>query len=306
MVKVSVLIPTYNLACHLDETIQSVLKQTYKNFELIIIDDNSPDETDSVVKKYLSDKRIKYIKNRKNLGLQGNWNKCLLEASGEYIKFLNHDDTFHPDLLKEYVSIMDTHPDVSLVIAYTEHMHEPNKIVAKPIDYGLIKGQVAIRESLLRWNWIGEPTSVMFRRSNLHIGLFDTTYFWVLDWEMWLRQLTVGDLYVIPKILNAKRFHADSASSSIYKNFKHCFEEYYFAVNIYNFKLYSLSENDAKQILKQRIEWIIKCIPGMIKARNLKAIKQAVSILRHEGSLLYAFYKTILYSGKYLLSKSLK
>lgn len=291
MIKISVLIPTYNLAYLLDETIASVLNQTYDNFELIIIDDNSTDNTADIVKKYLSDKRVKYIKNDKNLGVQGNFNKCLLEASGEYIKFLNHDDTFHPDLLKEYTNIMDTHPNVSLVAALTEDMDNPNEIVFKPIEVGLIKGDDAIREYLVQAKCIGEPTAVMFRRSSLWVGLFNFTIIWGLDREMWMRQLSVGDLYVIPKILCSKRFHNETASSFVYKNFIDCFEDYFFAVNIRNAQLYSLSKKDTKKIMKRRIKLIIACIPSMIKVRNFKAMKKAFSILRHEGYLIYGLYK---------------
>ena len=310
MIKVSVLIPTYNLAHHLGETIESVLNQRYDNFELIIVDDNSSDNTTNIVKKYLSDKRVKYIKNDKNLGIQGNFNKCLLEASGEYIKFLNHDDTFHPDLLEEYITVMDTHPNVSVVTALVEDMDNPNEIVFKPIEVGLIKGDDAIREYLVQDKCIGEPTSVMFRRSSLWVGLFNSTITWGLDREMWMRQLTVGDLYVIPKILSSKRFHDKATSSYIYENFIHCFEDYFFAVNIRNAQLYSLSQKDTKKIMERKIKLIIACIPCMIKVKNFKAIKKAFSILRYEGYLIYGLYKiaseTFGKSGGMKRCKSLK
>jgi glycosyltransferase involved in cell wall biosynthesis len=75
--KVSVVIPTYNYAHFLDETIQSVLNQTFLDFELIIVDNNSTDNTEEVVKNYLSDNRVSFYKNDTNIGLVGNWNKCL-------------------------------------------------------------------------------------------------------------------------------------------------------------------------------------------------------------------------------------
>src|SRR5690349_8083201 len=117
---VSVLVPTYNYARFLDKAIQSVLRQTYKNFELIIVDDNSTDDTDQVVQKYLADERVSYHKNSSNLGLPGNWNKCLSLAKGTYIKFLMADDEFHPTMLEKFTAILDQFPCVSIVTSYKE------------------------------------------------------------------------------------------------------------------------------------------------------------------------------------------
>jgi glycosyltransferase involved in cell wall biosynthesis len=111
--KVSVLIPTYNYAHFLDETIQSVLNQTYNDYELIIVDNKSTEDTLEVVDKYLGDRRIHFYQNATNLGLSGNWNKCLGYATGEYIKFLCADDKFHPEMLRKFVSVMDENPTVN-------------------------------------------------------------------------------------------------------------------------------------------------------------------------------------------------
>ena len=89
---VSVILPTYNRAQLVLESIYSVLNQTYSDLELIIIDDQSKDNTDEVVGKYLSDPRVSYYKNPSNLGLVGNFNRALELAGGDYIKFLLADD----------------------------------------------------------------------------------------------------------------------------------------------------------------------------------------------------------------------
>src|SRR5688572_12302291 len=116
--KVSVLIPTYNYAHFLDETIQSVLDQTFTNFELVIVDNCSTDNTDEVVQKYLTDTRISFYRNETNIGLVGNWNKCLDYARGEYIKYLCADDKFRPELLEKFVAVMDQNPGVSIMSSY--------------------------------------------------------------------------------------------------------------------------------------------------------------------------------------------
>src|SRR5687768_14893088 len=90
--RVSVLIPTYNYARYLDEAIQSAIRQTFTDFEIIIVDNNSTDNTAEVISKYLTDPRIRYYRNKSNIGLINNFNRCLELATGQYIKFLLADD----------------------------------------------------------------------------------------------------------------------------------------------------------------------------------------------------------------------
>ena len=89
---VSIITPSYNTAKFIGKTIESVQNQTYQNWEMIIVDDCSTDNTDEVVDGYLSDKRIKYIKNEKNSGAAVSRNRALREAKGKWITFLDSDD----------------------------------------------------------------------------------------------------------------------------------------------------------------------------------------------------------------------
>src|SRR5688500_1784370 len=132
--KVSVLIPTYNYAHFLDETIRSVLDQSFGDYELIIVDNNSSDDTELVVAKYLDDKRVSYYKNETNLGIAGNLNKCLGYAKGEYIKFLCADDKFHPSMLEKFVAVMDTMPGVSLITCDKEVFHSKSFVTRVPLQ----------------------------------------------------------------------------------------------------------------------------------------------------------------------------
>ena len=104
---VSVIMPSYNTASFIAESIQSVLAQSYKDWELIIVDDCSPDNTDEIVKPYLSDERIKYLKNEKNSGAAVSRNRALREAKGKWIAFLDSDDLWMPDKLKKQVGFME-------------------------------------------------------------------------------------------------------------------------------------------------------------------------------------------------------
>lgn len=294
--KVSVVIPTYNYARFLDEAIQSVLNQSYTHFELIIIDDQSIDNTDEVVQKYLDDKRVAYYKNSTNLGLGGNFNKCLEYAQGDYIKFLLADDKFYPDLLNKFVAVMDQYPNVSLVTSYRETFGRQCKKFEAPFK-GLLDGKKIIYEVLHRdANFLGEPTLVMFRKRNLLLtGNFNTDYTWILDTDMWLKQLTVGDCYIIPEFLSNVRAHPDQASCNIATNFNHWFEGYYFYKDIKvrnNFKM-DLSKLEIDKKIKNRAKRcariIYKINSKLLKKDRQVAFMKALKIAASEHVLFSSF-----------------
>lgn len=109
--KASVIIPTYNGADFLGEAIQSVLEQTYPDFELIIVDDASPDRTPEVVKQF-DDSRLKYIVHAENRGADVARHTGLQASSGEIIAFLDQDDTFHPEKLQAHLTFLESNPDI--------------------------------------------------------------------------------------------------------------------------------------------------------------------------------------------------
>lgn len=104
---VSVIMPSYNTAEYISQSIESVIAQTYNNWELIIVDDYSNDNTDEVIEKYLSDGRIKYFKNEKNSGAAVSRNRALREAKGRWIAFLDSDDLWLPEKLEKQVNFME-------------------------------------------------------------------------------------------------------------------------------------------------------------------------------------------------------
>ncbi|MEP6512763.1 MAG: glycosyltransferase family A protein [Parafilimonas sp.] len=292
--KVSILIPTYNYAHYLDEAIQSVIKQTYKDFELIIIDDHSKDNTDEVIQKYLTDSRVSYFKNKNNLGLVGNWNECLAHARGEYIKFLCADDKFCPLLLEKFVTVMEQFPNVSLVTSYKEQFGSKPGIKELPFK-GLHEGKKIILHTLNNYGWLGEPTAVMFRRLNLKIGNFRPDVTWLPDWEMWLRQLSVGDCYIIPEPLALIRNHAGQLTKKVIKNFLNYFEEYELCKAIKEHNGYSIavSENEMKKVIRMRAancaKAMYKVIPDLWKKEAQSIFKKAFKIAFAERVLFAPF-----------------
>src|ERR1700721_1865208 len=106
--KVSILFPTYNREPYLVQAIESVIRQTYENWELLISDNCSSDNTPEILQEYAKkDSRILYWQNEKNIGPGPNYNKCIARASGDYIELFGADDFFEPDCLAKFVSILN-------------------------------------------------------------------------------------------------------------------------------------------------------------------------------------------------------
>ena len=116
---VSVIMPSWNTSRFISESIESVVNQTYKNWELIIVDDCSTDNTDEIVAPYLTDTRIKYLKNEKNSGAALSRNRAIREAKGRWIAFLDSDDLWMPEKLEKMISFMS---DNGYSFAYHEYV----------------------------------------------------------------------------------------------------------------------------------------------------------------------------------------
>lgn len=311
--KVSVLIPTYNYAHFLDETIQSVLNQTFTDFELIVVDNCSTDKSIEVVTKYLGDPRVKLFQNEKNLGLLGNWNKCLEYASGTYIKYLCADDKFEPELLEKFVQVMDENPTVSLVTSDKKIFDQMDKTITLPFR-GLQDGKQMILHTLKRYAWIGEPSSVMFRRKDLHVGHFNSNYKFLIDWEMWIRLLSIGDCYIIPEPLVNIRYHQGQHTKEYdNKKFVIYFEEYFMVKDVIKFDKYgeALKVNPIDKLLKKKAINVVRY--GVFKNMNriyLKerrdAFKQAIRIAFKEHILMSSVFDIFITSRLRQMTKSKK
>lgn len=213
--KVSVLIPAYNYGRYLAETIESALNQTFEDFELLVVDNASTDDTADVVNRFRAkDSRVRYIVNGANIGMFRNYNEALLHARGEYIKFLNADDKFHPQILEKFVEVLDADPSVSLVTSHRQEFGSGSKTIATDF-HGRQNGKEMVILALSKLNFIGEPTTVMFRRENLNLGLFDTSLLFFADLDMWLRQLAVGDLYIVDEVLSYVRKHESQGTQQL-------------------------------------------------------------------------------------------
>jgi glycosyltransferase involved in cell wall biosynthesis len=285
---VSILIPTYNAGAFLDETIKSVLEQSFEDYELIIVDNASTDNTNDIITPYLIDERISYYKNPFNIGMVNNWNKCLEYAHGQYIKFLMADDKFHPQMLEKYVAVMDQYPKVSLVTCNRGHIGLKTYTWELPFQH-LQDGKKVIYDNLRSCNWIGEPTTVMIRKSNLYLGKFKPQYTYLPDWDMWLRHLSVGDCYIIPETLSYFRVHENQLTSNLLGSAANYLEEYHFFKEIQKYNPYGIDFQvlNIDEIIKQKaascLKALIKLTPQLHKAKSRALFINSLKPLLEEG-----------------------
>lgn len=220
--KISICIPTYNYAHFIADAIESVLSQTVSDYELLVIDNCSTDNTEEVVLGYLQEGRnVKYIRNEKNLGLVCNLNRCIELASGTYIKILCSDDLLEATCLEKMVQVLEANPKVSLVASARQLVDRSLNNLGQ-LAYSdrpeLLPGIDAIRKCLFVGNLIGEPTAVLFRKKDAIAG-FDPKYRQLVDLEMWFRLLEQGDFAFIPEALCLIRQHEEQGTNANIKGF---------------------------------------------------------------------------------------
>ena len=225
-IKITVITPTFNRANLISKTIESILSQTYKNFEYYILDDGSTDNTKEVVEPYLKDKRVKYLYHE-NSGEPDtvNWGWNL--AKGEYFTQINSDDLVHKDLFKEMVEAMDKNKDK--IVAYTDYnfIDENDNIILKQknIDWDFI-------EALSKFSCYPAMVGTFIRKSALTDWNYIRTdkYKYINDIEMYWSMALVGDFIHVPKNLVSWRQHNGQISVDRVESIKECeewFNEYF-------------------------------------------------------------------------------
>lgn len=206
---VSIIMPSYNTARFIAETISSVLAQTYENWELIIVDDCSTDNTDEVVGELLSDTRIRYIKNEHNSGAAVTRNRALREAKGKWIAFLDSDDLWEPDKLQKQISFMKEN---GYRFSYTNYIEideesKPNgKIVSGP--------KRITKHGMYNYCWMGCLT-VMYDADIVGlVQIADTKK--NNDYAMWLKVCKKTNCYLLNETLAKYRKRSGSISNHGY------------------------------------------------------------------------------------------
>ena len=202
---VSVIMPSYNTAEYIAETIESVINQTYPYWELIIVDDCSTDDTDSVVERYLSDERIRYLKNEKNSGAAISRNYALREAKGKWIAFLDSDDIWLPKKLETQITFM---VENNYKFSCTDYRIRQNGTL---LPYVCISPSVVTRRKLFNYCYIATLT-VMYDRE--FVGLVQIENLRKNnDYAMWFEVAEKAHCYRLPLCLSYYCRHDGSLSS---------------------------------------------------------------------------------------------
>lgn len=210
MPKVSVLTSVYNTnPQHLREMIESVLNQTFKDFEFLIVNDSpSNKEIEKIIKSYAAkDKRLKYYKNQKNLGITGARNKLLKMARGEYLAIFDHDDISLPTRLEKEVAYLDVHPDVGVVSSWLMFFGKDNNVWKTPEYHADIC-------MMLCDNCYIAHTAAMIRKSVLQENNIEYEGFYspAEDYRLWARLMDVTYFYNIQEVLVKYRWNMENTS----------------------------------------------------------------------------------------------
>ena len=208
MTKVSVIIPAYNAMNYLPKTVENVLKQTFTDFEVIIINDGSSDGVEEWVST-IKDNRVKLI-TQKNQGASTARNNGIAHATGEYIAFLDSDDLWEPTKLEKQVHCLDNNPGTGLVYAWILSIDAKGNYRGK-IYANTTEGDVW--KKLIERNIVRSCSAAMVRRECFEkLGFFDTSLKFAEDWEMWIRIATNYSFAVIKEPLIYYRHHANNKS----------------------------------------------------------------------------------------------
>ena len=267
--KVSICIPTYNGEAFIEETIKSAIAQTYPNIELIVSDDGSTDRTIAIAQSFLSQTTADFrIILHRNYGLSQNWNFCISQATGEYIKFLFQDDLLEPECIEKMVSLAQQNPKIGMVFS-------PRGItIAEDESHPILrKASQSIKDLHKSWsnlksiqpgqelladpnclnnpiNKIGEPSTVLIAtRVFAEIGLFDSGLSQYVDLDMWWRIMGNYHIGFVDEELSSLRIHPEQQT---WKNFA-AGENHKDVVRFYKKLLNSPDYSFLNQEIKQKI-----------------------------------------------------
>jgi len=289
---VSICIPTYNGAAFIGEAIESALAQTYANIEVIISDDGSTDETIAIAQSFQSQTSadLRIILHR-NYGLSQNWNFCISQAKGKYIKFLFQDDFLTPECIAKMVAVAEQHPKIGMVFSprgIIIDASESNPILRRASQsindlhkgWSNLKSIQPGRELLADTNClsnpinkIGEPTTVLIAsRVFAEIGLFDSGLSQYVDLDMWWRIMGNYHIGFVDEKLSSLRIHLEQQT---WKNFA-AGENHKDVVRFYNKLLnspeYSFLNQQIKQTIQQKLD--------LRNQRNLSDLSKLVELYK--------------------------
>ncbi|MDF1594188.1 MAG: glycosyltransferase [Desulfobacterales bacterium] len=290
---VSICIPVYNGESFLEECLESILKQSFRNFEVIVVDDQSSDASFEIAQRFRDrGDRIHVVRNEVNLGLVENWNRCLELSRGEWIKYVFQDDMIDPDCLEKMIKAAEFSNGMIVSrrrIVFNTVSQEVKKIYDdfsgnKSID-AIFPGRTHIAPNDLCYavfnkpgcNFIGEPTAVMIHRDVFRkFGRFNPKFIQLCDLELLLRIGCNLGFHYVPETLATFRVHPESTSMTNRNEQKFRMEicdllQLYleFVYNEHFKKMRDIAENRRPRIYLERMLALEAVRARLIMKRNL-------------------------------------
>lgn len=204
---ISIILPCYNAERFLKECIESILTQTYKNWELIIIDDGSKDATSRIIQSF-KDSRIRYFKNNKNLGIVKSLNKGIKNAQGKYIARIDADDKMRPDRLYKQIHFLSKNLEYAIV-GSTHCIINEHGFVKSYYSYPQSNEEVQFFKNFI--NPFSHP-SVMIRKEIFNEFSYNLDFPYCEDYNLWFNILEKYKGYNLPEALTEYRIHGDNIS----------------------------------------------------------------------------------------------
>jgi glycosyltransferase involved in cell wall biosynthesis len=288
---VSVCIPAHNAAAFLGEAIESVLSQECHDYDLVICDNASSDETPAICARY-ANRGLRYHRYEHLVGQAGNWNRCCDLALGQFMVLLHADDALEPGFVGRAVDLLERHPRVVLAHSGVRHVTVDGREFAReepsPADR-VVPGEEFFSRMLVD-GCLVNPAGVMIRVAALRrAGRFSERIRWGVDWHMWLRLCLQGDVGYIAGPLARYRHHAGSGTAAVLASGRLASDELWVTRDVVGLR--GLPERDAtKLILRARagIAHRVWCHAeqALLEGRRAAASKGLIDAVRMDRRLL--------------------
>lgn len=275
MAKVSIIIPAYNAEPYIQEAIESALSQTYKDIELIVVDDGSTDRTFEIVKKFGS--KVKYARHNEIKGPSAARNTGIIETKGEYIAFLDADDVWMPAKIEDQIRLFETSEDLALVYSNCykiNRLGEQIGIFPDPVE--LHRGSVF--EKLLLDNFITTSSVIVKREVLNEIGLFDENFLASQDYDLYIKIAERHKIDFIDSPLVKYRVHPDGISS---RKRRLMLEEAIKITRFYRDKISSKNPGLARKLDKRAAKYMFYIAIWLLEhAKRREAVKAYLDCMK--------------------------
>lgn len=321
---VSVIVPNYNHEIFLKQRIDSILNQSYQDFELIILDDCSTDNSKAIIEQYRGNSKVsQIIYNENNSGTTfKQWNKAVDLAAGDIIWLAESDDTADTNFLQTLLPYFDLKHQIGIVYCQSYRINDKNEITGswlthtetfnKSFDNNFeMDGTEYIKNYLINFNTIPNASAVLFRKEYYqNIGGTDIDIKYCSDWLTWIKILLISNVIFIAKPLNYFRYHNKSVIAVAGKKFKtdiyHEFYDKIMRINLCRYLKGKINQNaEYKNIYIKNKRCIQEIIgrEGVFDFTNKRKTKGIVSLIKVSSKLLTLTYFKIIaihYYNRYL------